>query len=116
MLHRGFKRAGVIGAAVIMMAGLFTSTAAIADRRDFYVYNKGSEPIFYLRVSHISEDKWGPDILGEDVLEPGDRVKITFHDDEDLCYYDIQVEYKDGDTRDKRDVDLCATDSVEFYH
>lgn len=116
MLHWGFKRAVVVAVAALLIAGLFTSTAAMADRRDFYVYNKGSEQIFFLRVSHISEDKWGSDILGQDVLAPGERVKVMFHDDEDLCHYDIQVEYKDGDTREQRDVDLCATDSVSFYH
>jgi hypothetical protein len=116
MQHRVSRKLAAFALAAASLLALCTSAVPAADRRDFYVYNKGEEPIYYLRVSHISEDKWGDDILGTDVLEPDDRIKVTFSDGEDLCYYDIQVQYKDGDKREKRDVNLCETESVEFYH
>lgn len=115
MLHRFMIKAGTFAFVTSLLFALAVGVAA-ADRRDFYIYNKGTEPIYYVRVSHISETKWGDDILGQDVLMPDERVKITFSDDSDLCYYDIQVEYKDGDKREERNVNLCETSSVSFYH
>ncbi|MDP9017665.1 MAG: hypothetical protein M3N19_05045 [Candidatus Eremiobacteraeota bacterium] len=88
-----------------------------ADQRDFYVVNHGTEPIYYIHVSHISEEKWGEDVMAEDqVLMPDERVKIVFSGDSDLCYYDVQAVYKDGDKREKRNVNLCDVSSVEFVH
>ena len=112
MLRNKFAALGGVLTLLVLLA-----SSALADRRDFYVYNKGTEPIYYLHVSHISEDKWGEDIMADDeVLMPDERVKVTFSGESDLCYYDVQAVYKDGDTREKRDVDLCSTESVEFYH
>lgn len=108
------KSTALIG--VLTLLVLLTSSA-FADRRDFYVYNKGDEPIYYLHVSHISEDKWGDDIMADDeVLMPDERVKVTFSEDSDLCHYDVQAVYKDGDKREQRDIDLCTTESISFYH
>ncbi|GAC1391474.1 MAG: hypothetical protein NVSMB31_08920 [Vulcanimicrobiaceae bacterium] len=106
-------------AAMLALLVLATSSAArvrAADQRDFWVYNKGDEPIHYLYVSHISEDKWGDDVLGEDVLMPGERVKVKFSDDSDVCHYDVRVEYKDKHSDEDRDVDLCDTASISFDH
>ena len=113
MLHKNLAAL----AGVLTLLELLTSSA-FADRRDFYVYNKGTEPIYYLHVSHISEDKWGSDIMAEDeVLMPDERVKVTFPDDgSDLCYYDVQAVYKDGHKREQRDIDLCTVSEISFYH
>lgn len=100
----------------LVLLGSLASVAA-ADRRDFTVYNKGDETIYHLNVSHISEDKWGPDIMDSDqVLMPDEHIKVTFSGDSDLCYYDVRAVYKDGDTREQRDIDLCTTESISFYH
>ena len=117
MSGRLHLRWGSIGMILSLLFLLGSGTARASDPRDFYIYNKGTEPIYYIHVSHISEDKWGDDIMSADeVLMPDERVKVTFNTESDLCYYDVQAVYKDGDKREKRNVNLCETSSIDFYH
>ena len=110
-------RKQVVSLLSVLTLLVLVSSSASADRRDFWVYNKGTEPIYYLHVSHISEENWGSDIMAADeVLMPDERIKVKFSDDTDLCHYDVQAVYKDGDKREKRDENLCEVESVEFYH
>lgn len=104
------------GFCTLVLLGSLVSVAA-ADRRDFTVYNKGEETIYHLNVSHISEDNWGPDIMASDeTLGPDEHLKVTFSGDSDLCYYDVRAVYADGDKREQRNIDLCSTESISFYH
>jgi len=50
--------------------------------------------IWYAYVSPAGSSSWGSDLLGIDVLQPGDEMVIDVYD----CdrYYDIRVEYDAG--------------------
>jgi hypothetical protein len=90
------------------------STAAFAARQDFTITNHTGHTIVTLNVSSHSDDHWGPDILGRDVLNNGEQTDITFDRNEDQCSWDIKVTYDDGTNNDLRAVDLCHTTEVEF--
>src|SRR5258708_28387559 len=84
--------------------------AVLADPRDFTLENDSLSYIIHLYVSPSSSTSWGEDILGVDVLPPGQSVDITF--DTNIgrtCIYDILVETEDGSpTRTNHD-SICTT-------
>jgi hypothetical protein len=90
------------------------ATAAYAAQQDFTVTNHSGHVITMLNVSPASDDHWGPDILGREVLGNGEAAAVTFDRDEDQCSWDIRVTYDDNDTSELRAINLCETTEVEF--
>ncbi|HEX8640649.1 MAG TPA: hypothetical protein VF704_05780 [Allosphingosinicella sp.] len=88
------------------------ATAAYAAQQDFTVINSSGHDVLTLNVSPSSEESWGPDILGVDILADGDSAEVTFDRDEEECMWDIRVTYDDGDTGDWRGINLCETATV----
>jgi hypothetical protein len=96
------------------IAASVAATAAFAGQQDFVIVNNTGQTILTLNVSPATEDSWGPDILGTDVLAAGQRGEVSFDNDEERCDWDIRVTYADGDTGDWRGIDLCETAVVEL--
>jgi len=90
------------------------STAAFAAQQDFTVTNHTGHVIMTLNVSPSSSTRWGPDILGREVLGDGEQAEVTFDRNEDQCSWDIRVTYDDGTNNDMRGVNLCEVSEVEF--
>ncbi|MEA3013835.1 MAG: hypothetical protein QOD42_2380 [Sphingomonadales bacterium] len=99
---------------LIALAFIFSSlaTPALAAPQDFTIVNHTGHTVLTLNVSETSEDEWGPDILGVDVLANGESAEVTFDRDTDSCHWDIRVTYDDGDTGDWRNVNLCETSTI----
>jgi hypothetical protein len=95
-----------------MLAG-FNAQPARADHLNFTLYNETSKSIYYLYVSPARSDRWGPDILGRDVLTSGEYTRITFPDQssDSPCIYDVKVVFKDKTTSVDRH-NLCEIDSI----
>ena len=51
-------------------------SGARADIQDFTVVNQGSNAIWYIQVRANYEQGWPKDVLGDDVLMPGNQVDI----------------------------------------
>src|SRR3954447_5844745 len=85
--------------ALVLGAGLLVSPSYAQDRRDFDLVN-GSPAITitHVYVSPSNDRNWGEDILGRDVLDPGETVHIFFarNDAPGQCMYDIRVLGKDN--------------------
>ena len=88
------------------------ATAAWAAQQDFTIVNHTGQAIMTLNVSPTTQDTWGPDILGVDVLAADESADITFDNSEDECMWDIRVTYEDGDTGDWRGINLCEITTV----
>lgn len=95
-----------------LLATLFTATSAIAAQQDFSVVNRTGHVVVQLNVSPSSETRWGPDILGREVLANGETAQVSFDRPDSICMWDIRVTYSDGDTGDWRQVDLCEVGEV----
>jgi hypothetical protein len=99
--------------ALVLLAVL--AQAVLADPRDFTFENDSLSYITQLYVSPSSSTAWGDDILGVDVLPPGQSIDITF--DTNIgrtCIYDILVVTEDGSRTRKNRENLCTT-STEYY-
>ena len=108
---------GVLVAAAMLSLG--TQTAR-ADPRDFTFINGSGVVITHVYVTHQSYTDWDADddILGRDVLDPGESTFVTFsrYDGEaGLCMYDFMVLGKADYEGYLLGVNLCETVTVTFY-
>ena len=69
------------------------------------VINQSKWEIHHLYLSSSTDDEWGPDQLGEDVLAKGDSITLT---NIDCNTYDVKVVDEDGDECVIEEVDLCG--------
>ena len=86
---RGF---GFVLASAFMLTGM---TAAQASDADFSLRNKTGYQIDEVYVSPTDADDWEEDILGENVLENGSEVPITFNRQKQ-SHWDLKVVFKGG--------------------
>ena len=94
--------------------GAAPSAAVGTARQNFSVVNGTGHTVMTLNVSPTSEDEWGPDILGTQVLQNGQTAQVTFDRAETQCNYDIRATYDDDDTTDMRNVNLCQVGTVNL--
>lgn len=96
-------------AAVLAVAAAGVAGAARSDS-DLELVNDSSWDIYEIYLAPSEDDEWGPDQLGEDVLESGESLTLT----EIPCGdYDILLIDEDGDECTLEAVDLCG-DSAEW--
>ena len=114
------KRLVFPGLVAVAMLAIFMHAPqhTFADQRDFTLYNNSdSVTIVHVYVSPSAVDDWEEDVLGNDVLVPGDYVRIHFSpndSDAGICFYDIRVDGDSGERGFLYKVDLCNTDTVSF--
>ena len=90
---------------------------ALADPRDFTLVNESTVTITHIYVSASDTTSWDEDVLGQDVLPPGDSVDIVFpakDSNVEKCVYDIKVLARDGREGFLYNIDLCSTTTVRF--
>ncbi len=106
----------VLGLVLAVAAVVLASRGAAADPRDFTLHNNSSVTILNLYVQPSGPgDDWGDDVLGADVLVPGQSVLIYFtRFTEDNCFYDIRVVADDGSDTELIGQDLCSTTDITF--
>jgi len=97
--------------AVATLAG--TNTALAADRK-VKVINKTKTPIFAFYASRTSTNDWEEDILGDDVIMPGESMVIDIDDGTGACKFDFKGEFEDGDEVVKKNVDVCKVGEFSF--
>jgi hypothetical protein len=90
-----------------------SAPVARADSRDFTLWNRSDQYIWYVYVSPSEKTSWGDDVMGSDVLAPDSSVFIYFTGNGG-CTYDIKVVGGTGDEGYLYNVDLCATSTVTF--
>lgn len=88
---------------------LLTSTAAFAFDGYIEVTNETGFDIYFLYISHEDSDTWEEDVLGSDILEYGEtvRVDVTGYPS---SIFDVRAEDEDGDTYTFWGVDIAYED------
>lgn len=110
---RGFRFA----AALLAASALLLGSAAEAGKKkkskpanwdaSVTFVNKTSWDIHHVFLSPSDVDSWGPDQLGEDVLEVGGTFTLTGIE---CDWYDIKLVDEDGDECVVEEIDLCVED------
>lgn len=101
---------------MVALAGamLYATSAAQAEDRRVRVINETRYTITHLYGSNVGTDSWEEDILGNDVLLPGQSVIVNFDDGTGYCKFDFMARFEDGDTAIKQNVDVCRISSFRF--
>jgi hypothetical protein len=103
-------------AALTLLAGTPQRTLA-DDPRDFTLVNDSQITIREVYVSASDVQSWQDDVLGNDVLPPGEQLNIRFNPndaDAGKCMYDIRVVGTNGAEGRMNAVNLCQTTTVTF--
>ncbi len=108
---RHLRRMAIAATALATLAA--ASTASAEDRR-VRIINETNHTIVRFYGSNAGTTSWEEDILGDDVLRPGQSVMINFDDGTGYCKFDFKAEFDDGDEVIKSGVDVCEISSFRF--
>jgi hypothetical protein len=104
--------ASVAGA---LLLGGALSSAAFADQRDFTLNNNSDYVLTQAFVSPSTDQNWGDDILGRDVLNPGESWAVGFNrGDANTCLWDVKAVTKEGFEVTLPQLNLCAITDVNI--
>lgn len=84
-----------------------TQSSAFALPEPLEIVNETGQPIMSLYVVPVQKSGWGNDLVGSGVMNQGDRRAITY--DSDFALYKIKVEFADGTSFTRKDIDLLNT-------
>lgn len=100
-------------AAAVLSSVLFAAPALAADRR-VEIANDTSYMIVEFYASSVGENSWEEDILGRDMLAPGESVVIDIDDGSGHCLYDFKAVFEDGDELKKGRINVCEIESYSY--
>ena len=93
---------------VVLDSGGATQAAPPTDPQrnpSFNLVNQSGRVIEQLYASPSSQQGWGPDRLGNDVVQPGGRFAVSLPAGE--CQYDLRVVWRGGDAQERRNLNTC---------
>jgi hypothetical protein len=95
--------------AVMLAAAVALLGACGGGDSSLTIRNSSSFAIIEINLSSVDDADWGPDLLGAEILEPGDVLELSEIDCGD---YDIRIIDEDGDECVLSAVELCFNDAV----
>ncbi len=98
---------GGAGAMVGGGAGAVVSPGRAVGNPSFNFVNGSGLTIREVYVSLSTENSWGPDRLGVNVLEPGQRLQVPLPAG-NVCTVDMRVVFMDGRANERRRVETCS--------
>lgn len=116
----------VIGVFLILFSLLTSFTSLPSQTKykkspgklDFTFINHTGKTIYAFFTSESKDEKWGEDLLPEDLVDDNDEVIVTFEDDEDGdCHWDVKVSLDKEDTKYiyVKGIDMCVVEKLTFY-
>ena len=105
-------------AAALAVFAVATVTVTAAQRRnlDFTLVNKTGVDIMEVYLSPTSDNEWGEDVMGKDILESGQKVDITFSSAETECNWDLKVVDEDDDDIVWTKLNLCTANEITLMY
>jgi hypothetical protein len=95
-----------IGAAMFT----FNPPAEAQDRRVRVINNTG-QIMVRLQASNVNRRTWEEDILGRNVLRPGQATMANLDDGSGQCLFDLRATFAGGATATRRRVNICQITS-----
>ena len=101
----------------MLLAALAFAPAAQAQDLVFTLKNGTSAVMTYFHTSPAGVDDWEEDVLGSDVLGPGESVRVTIADGRSQCVYDMRFEFDEDSGLDITEdtQDLCKLGSYTIH-
>ena len=96
-----------------IVAAISLGGDAVAADRNVRVINSTSTTMKMFFASNVDVKKWEEDILGDEILRPGESIGINIDDGTGHCVYDFRALLSDGSEIVKHDINVCRIG--EFY-
>ena len=97
-----------------MAAAVLVAGPALAAKKNITIVNKTSTVLVAFYASNVGTSSWEEDILGQDILKPGESVRINMDDGSGYCRFDIKAEFDDGTESIEENLNVCETSSFTF--
>lgn len=96
---------------------LAMASSAQAEDLVFMLTNKTGSTLERFYTSPVGVNDWEEDVFGNDVLEPGESIRITIRDGRSVCKYDLRFEFtEDSDLDTTEDMqNLCEMGSYTLH-
>jgi len=91
---------------------LFAASSLFASKENLIIVNHVNKSIHRIYVSEARAGQWQDDLLGEDVIIPGETVKVTFENRHRACVWDVKVVDLDGVEYAYPSVNLCELSTI----
>jgi len=101
-------------AALLATAALVVAGTAYAEPVVFTLENNTGAVMDQFYASPPSSNEWEEDILGQDVLNPGESVEITIDDGREDCEYDFRAVFQDGSAMEHDAVHICDGETYSY--
>ena len=99
-----------LGLAALMLAlGADSASAQSRDRHDrrMVIVNESGRVIREFYATNSGVNKWGRDLLGNDVIRPGQRYVFNFDDGTGFCLFDFRAVLYNGQPFERYRVNVC---------
>ncbi len=108
------RMATAAAAAFLAFGGLAAQAQAQTGDPSFNMVNRSSQTIYEAFASPSSQNTWGPDRLGQNIIPAGRNFVIRLPQGE--CIYDVRVVYErqGGPSEERRNINLCNLNELVF--
>lgn len=102
----------------LTLVALASIAVDAAQRRnlDFTLVNKTRYVVVELYLSTTTDDEWGEDVLGTDILKSGEKVDIKFSSAETECNWDLKIVDEDDDEVVWKKLNLCTASEITLVY
>ncbi|MBX9802147.1 MAG: hypothetical protein K2Y04_05200 [Caulobacteraceae bacterium] len=114
-MFKAFARRAVLAAAVSAVAfGTMAFQSNDGEDRRVVIINATGVTMTHFYASNSGRNDWEEDILGQDVLPSGDRVRINIDDGSGACIYDFKARFSDGDELIRYRINVCEISEYRY--
>jgi hypothetical protein len=110
-MKTSYLRVAFTAIALSIPAAFTSAQAVLAEAVSFELINNSSQDVWYLYVSPSSNQDWGEDILGEDILFAGESAEVVIDDGLTTCEYDLLAVSDTEAELEDYNLDLCEMTS-----
>ena len=92
-----------------LLAVVLTGSATAQDRHDrrMYIVNDSGRTIVYFHATNKGVRNWGRDLLGQSVIQPGQRWLFNFNDGTGYCVFDFRAVLDNGRAVESYGINAC---------
>jgi hypothetical protein len=106
-----FMLKSVMLVAAVATFSVFSAGPSEALDRRVRVVNDSSRTMTKFQASNKASKSWEEDILGDDVLKPGQSVVVNINDGTGYCVFDLRATFQGGATVVRRNINICKISS-----
>jgi hypothetical protein len=117
MMTRILGRFSVAAACGMVALALSATAAQAQSEQDFTLVNGTEYVIDEVYVAPNTGKTWGPDIMGDGVLDAGASKLVKFRSGTTHCLYNMKVKWADGTNSEwSKDFDLCTISKITLRY